>query len=373
MSVKWLAGLSCSVAAMGLLALPAVARAQKAAVLDADGVYQLPAFSIPPSDLSSEQYKSKLKEQGRKAADARAAGTPQPALDLSTVEDILKVRETADNARKKIAEEMQETFPVTITREFIGGVETDVVMPKSGVLTKNKKRVLINLHGGGMLFGARWEGLVASIPIASLGGMKVITVDYRMAPEHKFPAASEDVAKVYEALLKQYKPKNVGIYGHSAGAGLTGQSVAWFQAHDLPTPGAIGLDGGSLAPGGGDSMYLAGAFLFGIPEYPPKGPSKVANLGMYMQGADFNSAVAAPGRHPEVLAKFPPTLISNSTRDPSMSNAVYTHSALIRLGVEADLHIWEGMPHSFHYDHTLPESRQSYDVLIKFFDKHLGK
>jgi epsilon-lactone hydrolase len=355
------------------LLIPMVSWAQKAAVLDANGVYHLPEFSIPPSELASDEYKSKLKEQGHKAAAARAAGTPQPAMDLSTVENILKVREASDKARQTIAEEMQKIFPVTVTREVIGGVQTDVVVPKSGVPTKNKHRVLVNLHGGGMLFGARWEGLVASSPIASLGAIKVITVDYRMAPEHRFPAASEDVAKVYEALLKQYKPKNIGIYGHSAGARLTGQSVAWLQVHGLPAPGAIGLDGGGLAARGGDSMYLAGAFMFGIPEYPPTGTSKVANLDLYLQGAEFSSPLVIPGRHPQVLSKFPPTLIMNATRDPSMSGAVYTHSELIRLGVEADLHIWEGMPHSFHYDHSLPESRQSYYVLIRFFDKHLDK
>ena len=71
--------------------------------------------------------------------------------------------------------------------------------------------------------------------------IQVITVDYREAPEHAFPAASEDVATVYRDLLKQYDPKSIGIYGISAGGFLTAQTVAWLQQENLPMPGAIGI------------------------------------------------------------------------------------------------------------------------------------
>jgi len=97
-----------------------------------------------------------------------------------------------------------------------------------------------------------------SIPIASLGKIKVITVDYREGPEAQFPAASEDVAAVYRALLKTYSPSSIGIYGCSAGGILTAESVAWFQSHGLPTPGAIGLFGsGAVVDRWGDAMYFA--------------------------------------------------------------------------------------------------------------------
>src|SRR5581483_976376 len=92
---------------------------------------------------------------------------------------------------------------------------------------------------------------------AGLGGFKVITVDYRMFPEHKFPAASEDVAAVYRALLQHYKAADIGIFGCSAGGILTAQSVAWFQTHGLPRPGAIGIMCASAGGfGAGDSGVL---------------------------------------------------------------------------------------------------------------------
>ena len=77
--------------------------------------------------------------------------------------------------------------------------------------------MLINLHGGA--FNVCWDScsLIESLPIASLGGYKVVSVDHLMAPEFKHPAGVEDIASVYRALLKSYKSRHIGIFGCSAG------------------------------------------------------------------------------------------------------------------------------------------------------------
>jgi acetyl esterase/lipase len=71
----------------------------------------------------------------------------------------------------------------------------------------------------------------------------VLAVNYRMASEYHFPAASKDIASVYVELLKQYRAEDIRIYGCSAGGALTAQAVAWLQKETLPTPGAIGIFG----------------------------------------------------------------------------------------------------------------------------------
>ena len=81
----------------------------------------------------------------------------------------------------------------------------------------------------------------------------------------------------------------------------------------------------------------------------------------------------APANSPAVLAKFPPTLIVTGTRAFELSSAVHTHALLVKQGVEADLHVWEGMFHGFFYNVDVPESRDCYDVIVKFFDQHLGQ
>ena len=67
------------------------------------------------------------------------------------------------------------------------------------------------------------------MPVAVLGRIKVVSLDYREGPKYRFPAASEDVAAAYRELLKTYRAEDIGIYGCSAGGMLTGMSVAWFQ------------------------------------------------------------------------------------------------------------------------------------------------
>ena len=74
----------------------------------------------------------------------------------------------------------------------------------------------------------------------------------------------------------------------------------------------------------------------------------------------------------QVLCKFPATQVITGTRHFDLSAAVYTHTRLIKLGVEADLHVWEGLFHFFFMNPDVPESRDAYDVMVKFFDKHLG-
>src|SRR3546814_3835888 len=87
---------------------------------------------------------------------------------------------------------LRQSFAVAIEPKMIAGVQTDIVTPREGISGKNADRVLINLHGGGMLVGGRYGGQLESIPVSSMGRIKVVTVDYRMAPEHSYPAAEED-------------------------------------------------------------------------------------------------------------------------------------------------------------------------------------
>jgi acetyl esterase/lipase len=258
----------------------------------------------------------------------------------------------------------RELYPVHEEVLEIDGVYTEIFTPAEGIAATNSDKVLINLHGGGFSMGARTEGRLESIPVAHTAGIRVISVDYRQGPEHQFPAASEDVAIVYQHLLKSYLPAQIGIFGCSAGGMLTAQSVAWFDAHDLPQPGAIGIfcaGAGQIGPG--DSGYIDD--LFGT------------NLGgtddiEYFQNVDWQNPLVAPQEHPELLAKFPPTLLITSTRDFAMSTTLVTHQRLTGVEVDAQLHVYEGLNHYFFADTELEESRHAFDVIAKFFQQQLG-
>lgn len=218
--------------------------------VDADGTVRIPELTVPYSSLATAGAKQNFLD----VLAARNLGSP-----AST--DIKTVRKTLDDSRMRpVVERLRKIFPVTITPLTIAGIQVDVIEPADGVAMRNRNRLLVNLHGGGFIVGARYGGQQESIPIASLGKFKVITVDYRMAPEHKFPAASEDVAAVYRALLKQYRPEDIGIYGCSAGGMLTAESAAWFQVDGLPRPGALGIFGaGAVIGKWGDSNFMSTA------------------------------------------------------------------------------------------------------------------
>jgi epsilon-lactone hydrolase len=341
---------------------------------DEHGVVHLPAFAVPPSSFASPQAQHLLVKRGEAAAKVPPR-TSEPAVAEFTTEAVLDTRRRADEARRKLAEQMLQVFPVSVTEQKVSGITVDVLTPRDGVPAENRERVLINLHGGGMILGARWEGQIDSIPIAHVGRFKVLTVDYRMAPEHRHPAASEDVARVYSELLKSYRAENIGIYGCSAGAWLTASSVAWFASHGLPRPGAIALLGaGGAFSTQGDSYYLAGGFFSEVPAYPPRKNDFLSRLrDLYWGGVDDRDPIVSPAYHLDVLAKFPPTLVLNSTRDPTLSSALFTHRQLRNAGADAVLHVWDGVEHCFQYDPTLPESREAYQVVVRFFDQRLGR
>jgi acetyl esterase/lipase len=269
----------------------------------------------------------------------------------------------AAHSKQIIEGRLNRQYPATIEHKVIAGVPTDVVIPSGGIAVRNKNRVLINMHGGGFI-GKCPDGLVEAMPIAGTGRIKVITVDYREAPEAKFPAASEDVAAVYKELLKEYPPENIGLYGCSAGGALAGQATAWIITHGLPRPGAIGIFCAGLGTRGGDSMYTT-RFLATSPT------AGIAHLMTYAKDIDTSDPTLDPVNHPDLLAKFPPVLFVTATRDGAMSGALYGNNQLAKVGVESELHVWDGLWHSFIFD-DLPEAKDANYIIVKFFDKHLG-
>jgi monoterpene epsilon-lactone hydrolase len=204
--------------------------------------------------------------------------------------------------------------------------------------------VLINLHGGAFSMCAEACALLESIPVAALGGYKVVTVDYRMAPEATHPAAVQDLESVYRELLKSYEARRIGIFGCSAGGSLTAQATAWLPVHGLPLPGAIGIFGaGGVVRFAGDSAYVA-AYIDGSFPPPPKPGETGGDITRgYFTGSDMDDPLISPALHPEVMAKFPPTLIITGTRAMDMSPAVYTNSQLIKAGVRSTLIVGEAM------------------------------
>ena len=323
-----------------------------------DGIVHVPAYDLPLSIYMSEPAKQAFRD--------RASRMPSVAPDASIAEYRLAMDEHFYAPRLARA---LERFPCDIAGDMIAGVRVDRVRPMGGVPASHRDRVLINLHGGGFRIGAGLGAQLESVPIAATLGIEVIAVDYRQGPEHAFPAASEDVAAVYHTLLEQYAPAKIGIYGVSAGGVLTAMTIAWLDRYNLPKPAAIGL---FCAPAenvwGGDARFSTPP-QFGFPA-PPVEPNPPLTGMPYVRLEDLRDPLVSPAFYPELLARFPPTLVITGTRAGEMSAAVHTHARLIAAGVEAALHVWEGMWHGFLEDFELPEAEEAQAVIARFFARH---
>jgi acetyl esterase/lipase len=149
---------------------------------------------------------------------------------------------------------------------------------------------------------------------------------------------------------------------------LTAQATARILKVGLPRPGAIGTFCGSGTPFGGDSAVL-GQLAVGAPPMPANGELRLP----YLRTAKADDPVAYPGQAPELLARFPPTLLLAGGRDFSVSALTTMQRRLLAAGVDAELVLFDGMWHAFFVFPDLPESKEAYGLIARFFDRRLGR
>jgi monoterpene epsilon-lactone hydrolase len=232
-------------------------------------------------------------------------------------------------------------------------------------------RVLICLHGGG--FNSDSGSYTESIPIANLTRTRVVSVLYRLAPEHPYPAALEDAVSVYRQLLKTYKPANIAIYGTSAGAILTAEVGVRLKQLNLPEPGALGVFSGfgdMTAVGDSSALFTLEGYS-GHLDPPALNPEHHSIDPEYTATANPHDDVLSPDFSD--LSGLPPTLFITSTRDILLSGTSDMQRAWARDGVPNQLVVFDGLPHAFWNDVSLPESREAYATMARFFDEHLGR
>lgn len=256
--------------------------------------------------------------------------------------------------------------PNTLVDEKIAGVPVHVITP-ADMLAANRDKVLLNLHGGG--FNSDSGSYTETIPIASYTKMKVIAVLYRLAPEHPFPAPVDDSVAVYRELLKTYKPDHIVIYGTSAGAILTGEVAVKLKQLGLPMPAALGIFSGmgDFARAGDSQSLFALRGLSGHLDPPSAHPHDTEYVGKTDRRDPVLSPIYAD------LHGLPPTLFVSSTRDMLLSGTANLERAFLRAGVDANLIVFDGLPHAFWYDQNLPEAIEANHFMADFFVKHLAR
>lgn len=342
-----------------------------------DGTVTLNTADVPMSEYVSKE----LRDAYVAHQDAMFTWPVPPALDAPKSE---WDRYDAEEKRLVVGPTLNwalKHYPVDVVDTHIAGVHVGIITPKGGVPAKNQSRVLINVHGGAFMMGRGLAmGMAESVPVASTGGFKVVTLDYRQAPYYQFPAASEDVEKVYRELLKTYKPEAIGIYGCSAGGMLSAQSIAWFQSKGLPRPGAVGIFCASaqrFSAKRGDSDMWGPTGSGPLPPHsnvlaPLSSPAAARRA--YFATAQPDDPLAYPGVSDAVISKFPPTLFVTGTRAMEMSAAVTSHAQFLRLGVDSQLYVMEAGWHGAFVinGQATPEGKATNAYTARWFDQKLA-
>jgi monoterpene epsilon-lactone hydrolase len=288
-----------------------------------------------------------------------------------TTEDWQKIiREIDEEVVTTIIEPTGKHYPVAIEKDVIAGVNVFIVRPKGPIPEARRDVRLINLHGGGYIVNGGANAVLEAIPVAHLFRAEVIAVDYRMPPEYPFPAALDDAVAVYRAVVAQSDPDTVGVYGTSAGGGLTAALMLKANAMDLPLPAAVGL----IAPW--SDLSETGDTYHTNEEIDPTLVTYDGILGaaarLYAGDHDLKDPLISPV-YGDFSKGFPPALIVSGTRDLLLSCAVRLHRRLVAAGVETELHVFEALWHDFVVTPGLPEAREGWDLLVRFFDRRLGQ
>ncbi len=277
----------------------------------------------------------------------------------------------AKNAADAVAAipDLRAALHVKIEPATIGGVKAYIITPET-IAPTNRNRLLIYFHGGGFVLRPGEAGLPEAMQMAGFGHFKVISVDYRMPPDFPYPAAMDDAMAVYRATLKTMKPKNIGLFGTSAGGNIVLEMVLRAKSEKLPLPGAI-------APGTpwsdmtktGDSYFtneMTDNILVSYDGFWG------AAAKLYANGRDLKDPQFSPVNGD--MHGFPPTILTSGTRDLFLSNTVRVHRKMRLAGVEADLQVFEGQSHAqYNRDIHAPETIDYNNEVARFFDKHLDR
>jgi acetyl esterase/lipase len=261
-----------------------------------------------------------------------------------------------------MADEMLKAAPAAVETKTIAGVTVHVGTPHN-MPDRNRNRARIDLHGGGMVLLAGKFAMAGAAMVAARTRCVAYSVDYRVPPDHPYPCALDEVVAVYRELIKTYKPNHLVISGSSGGGNLAAAAGLKIRDTGLPPPAGLVL----LTPEvdlteSGDTFetnrHIDVVLRGGLPEM----------IKLYADGHDLKNPYLSP-LFGDFTKGYPPTFIQTGTRDVFLSNSVRMHRALLRAGIEVELHVWEAMPHGG-FGGTTPEDAELQSEVLRFIEKH---
>jgi epsilon-lactone hydrolase len=325
-----------------------VSEAMKSGILD-------PARIIPPPSTVSAEARARL---------TAAPPFSPPSLPVEDKAGWRALVEAGDAMLLSMMEMNAVPFPAEITTHQLGRTALYEVLPRN-MTSASDHYAIFYVHGGAYLNGKGLAGALMSQPLASHAGLRALCVDYRMPPDHPFPAGLEDAVEAYRWALDHYKPENIVVAGGSAGGGLAAALILKVRDIGLPMPGAavLATPESDLTEAGDSFKTNAYADVNG------GGGSLAASIALYADGHDLRDPYLSPN-FGDFSKGFPPTILTCGTRDIFLSNTVLLHRALLRARIDTELHVWEAMPHGGFFG--APEDQEVLAQQAQFIRKRLN-
>jgi acetyl esterase/lipase len=253
---------------------------------------------------------------------------------------------------------------VTIEAADAGGVRADWFRATAA----RSDAALLYFHGGGYMTGSPTSHRHLIAALGEAAGVPVLAPDYRLGPEHPFPAAVEDAVAAYQWLLGQnLSPERIVIAGDSAGGGLAVATMLALRERHSALPAA----GVCLSPWA-DLTNTAESYVTRQASDPILTRERLDEMAAaYLQGQDARSPLASPIFGD--LAGLPPLLIHVGNDEVLFDDSIHLEARAKAAGVPVTLEVWERMIHVWHYFHPmLAEGREAIARIGEFVRAHLG-
>ena len=322
---------------------------------------------VAASSVSAQQFTfpTTISEEAQKAG-ASLVRSEDPLPKADDISGWKELQDQNEDPEAREGRELAEEFGATIMEISLGGVRALDVKPKDW---SDNGKVLIYTHGGAYTLFSVTSTLAGVVPVADLTGLRVVTVDYTIAPQAQWQQTTGEIVSVIRALLDEgYGPDDIAIYGDSAGGGLAAGSVAKARDEGLGQLAAVVLwsPWADITKNGDSYLTLADA-------------DPILIYDDWLENAAAAYAKPEDQKHPYVSPVygdysngFPPTLIQVGTKEIFLSNAIRLYQALDQAGIEVKLDPYDGMWHVFPAFHwRLPESELARRKMAKFLRKHL--
>ena len=280
-----------------------------------------------------------------------------------TLEQWSEFQAAGDESVEELNDMAASMYKTEITKSVIGGVPVLDVKP---VDWKDNGKVLVYTHGGAYTGYSASSTLPSVTPVANESGMRVISVDYTLAPHAQYNEITDQVISVLKGLVKQgYSMSDIAIYGDSAGGGLAAGTVLKMRDQNLELPAAVVLwsPWADITETGDSYHTLKEAEPLYRYELLLK-PSADAYAPVSEQKNPYVSPVYGDYSKP-----FPPTLIQVGTKELFVSNAVRLYQAIDSNGGTAKLDMYEGMWHVFQsFSFHIPEAKLARKKMVTFIN-----